>query len=79
MDQLKTVRGQELTHPLQYNREQTDSQVHSKFKGTARVTGESVKSEEIQVSCKINMLFSSVNIPVFRYHMDLSPFICTAY
>ncbi|XP_019468399.1 T-complex protein 10A homolog 2 isoform X2 [Meleagris gallopavo] len=49
MDQLKTVRDQELTHPLQYNREQTDTKVHSKFKGTARVTGESVKSEEIQM------------------------------
>lgn len=77
MDQLKTVRGQELTHPLQYNREQTDTiqkekVMHSKFKGTAGVTGESVKSEEIQVSCKINTLFSSMNVLVFRYHMDLS-------
>ncbi|XP_031470068.1 T-complex protein 10A homolog 2 isoform X2 [Phasianus colchicus] len=43
MDQLKAVRGQ------QYNREQTDTKVHSKFKGTARVIGESVKSEEIQI------------------------------
>lgn len=84
MDQLKTVRGQELTHPLQYSREQTDTiqkekVMHSKFKGTAGVTGESVKSEEIQVSCKINTLFSSMNVLVFRYHMDLSPFICHQY
>ncbi|XP_021245995.1 uncharacterized protein LOC110395657 isoform X2 [Numida meleagris] len=54
MDQVKTVRSQEPTHPLQYTREQTDTLrkenvMHSKFKGTAIVTGESVKSEEIQI------------------------------
>ncbi|NXL44641.1 CENPJ protein, partial [Podilymbus podiceps] len=54
MDQLKTVRSQDLTHPLEYN----TGQIHplrkekiapSKFKGTARATGEKEKSEEIQV------------------------------
>ncbi|NXI69978.1 CENPJ protein, partial [Anseranas semipalmata] len=54
MDQLKTVGSQDLTHPLEYNREQIhtlqkEKVIHSKFKGTARVTGESVKSEEIQI------------------------------
>ncbi|XP_072188305.1 uncharacterized protein [Excalfactoria chinensis] len=54
MDQLKAVRGQEMAHPLQYNRDQTDALqkeevMHSKFKGTPRVTGGSVKSEEIQI------------------------------
>ncbi|NXW03888.1 CENPJ protein, partial [Fregetta grallaria] len=54
MDQLKPVRSQELTHPLEYNRDQIhplqkEKNVHSKFKGTARVIGESVKSEEIQI------------------------------
>ncbi|KAF1463839.1 Centromere protein J, partial [Spheniscus demersus] len=54
MDQLKTVRSQELTHPLEYNKDQIhplqkEKIAHSKFKGTARVTGENVKSEEIQV------------------------------
>ncbi|KFQ36308.1 hypothetical protein N331_01607, partial [Merops nubicus] len=54
MDQLKTVRSQELTHPLQYNRDQIHSPqkekiAHSKFKGTVRITEENVKSEEIQV------------------------------
>ncbi|NXV88769.1 CENPJ protein, partial [Calonectris borealis] len=54
MDQLKTVRSQELTHPLEYNRDQIhplqkEKIAHSKFKGTARVTGENVKSEEIQI------------------------------
>ncbi|NXW19584.1 CENPJ protein, partial [Circaetus pectoralis] len=53
-DQLKTVRSQDLTHPLEYNRDQIhplqkEKIAHSKFKGTARVTGENVKSEEIQV------------------------------
>ncbi|NXJ45469.1 CENPJ protein, partial [Spizaetus tyrannus] len=53
-DQLKTVRSQELTHPLEYNRDQIhplqkEKITHSKFKGTARVTGENVKSEEIQI------------------------------
>ncbi|KFQ79588.1 hypothetical protein N335_03124, partial [Phaethon lepturus] len=54
MDQLKTVRSQELTHPLEYNRDQIhplqkEKVAHSKFKGTARVTAENVKSQEIQV------------------------------
>ncbi|NXK19894.1 CENPJ protein, partial [Arenaria interpres] len=54
MDQLKTVRSQELTHPLEYNRDQIyplqkEKIAHSKFKGTARVTGENVKAEEIQI------------------------------
>ncbi|NXN28984.1 CENPJ protein, partial [Nycticryphes semicollaris] len=54
MDQLKTVRSQELTHPLESNRNQIhplqkEKKAHSKFKGTARVTGENVKSEEIQI------------------------------
>ncbi|KFQ08805.1 hypothetical protein N330_02288, partial [Leptosomus discolor] len=54
MDQLKTVRSQELTHPLEYNRDeihplQKEKNAHSKFKGTAKVTGENVKSGEIQV------------------------------
>ncbi|NWX52622.1 CENPJ protein, partial [Steatornis caripensis] len=54
MDQLKTVRSQELTHPLEYDRDQIHSLqkgkiAHSKFKGTAGVTGENVKSEEIQI------------------------------
>ncbi|NXJ93107.1 CENPJ protein, partial [Corythaixoides concolor] len=54
MDQLMTVRSQGLTHPLEYNREQIHSLqkeniAHSKFKGTARVTGENVKSEEIRI------------------------------
>ncbi|NXQ88154.1 CENPJ protein, partial [Nyctibius grandis] len=54
MDQLKTVRSQELTHPLEYNRDQIhplqkENIAHSKFKGTARGTGENVKSEEIQI------------------------------
>lgn len=56
MDQLKTVGSQDLTHPLEYNKKQVhtlqkEKVMHRKFKGTARVTGESVKSEEIQVSC----------------------------
>ncbi|XP_009327531.1 PREDICTED: centromere protein J-like [Pygoscelis adeliae] len=54
MDQLKTVRSQELTHPLEYNKDQIyplqkEKIAHSKFKGTARVTGENVKSEEIKI------------------------------
>lgn len=56
MDQLKSAGSQDLTHPLEYNKEQVhtlqkEKVMHSKFKGTARVTGESVKSEETQVSC----------------------------
>ncbi|NXG90246.1 CENPJ protein, partial [Stercorarius parasiticus] len=54
MNQLKTVRSQELTHPLECNRHQIhplqkEKTAHSKFKGTSRVTGENVKSEEIQI------------------------------
>ncbi|XP_065592570.1 LOW QUALITY PROTEIN: uncharacterized protein LOC136048717 [Cyrtonyx montezumae] len=54
VDHLKTVRSQELTQPLECDREQTDTLqkekvMHSKFKGTARITGERVKSEEIQI------------------------------
>ncbi|NXT47720.1 CENPJ protein, partial [Pluvianellus socialis] len=54
MDQLKTVRSLELTHPLEYNRDQIhpvqeEKIAYSKFKGTARVPGENVKSEEIQI------------------------------
>ncbi|NXT76669.1 CENPJ protein, partial [Zapornia atra] len=54
LDQLKTIRSQELTHPLEYNREQIhplqkEKNAHSKFKGTPRVTGSNVKSEEIQI------------------------------
>ncbi|NXN39527.1 CENPJ protein, partial [Rhinoptilus africanus] len=54
MDQLKTVRSQELTHSLECNRDQIhplqkEKIAHSKFKEAARVTGESVKSEEIQI------------------------------
>ncbi|NXN63746.1 CENPJ protein, partial [Himantopus himantopus] len=54
MDKLETVRSQELTHPLEYNRGQIhplqeEKNAHSKFKGTARVTGEKLKSEEIQI------------------------------
>ncbi|NXU23755.1 CENPJ protein, partial [Thalassarche chlororhynchos] len=54
MDQLKTVRSQELTPPLEYNRDQIhplqkEKLAHSKFKGTTKVTGENVKSEEIQI------------------------------
>ncbi|KAJ7411562.1 centromere protein J-like protein [Willisornis vidua] len=54
-DQLKPVRSQEQTHPLEYNRDQThplqkDKIAQSKFRGTARFTGENVKSEEVQVA-----------------------------
>ncbi|KFV11540.1 hypothetical protein N339_04644, partial [Pterocles gutturalis] len=54
MDQLKTVKSQEPTHPLEYDTSQIhplqkEKNAHSKFKGTARATGENVKSEEIQV------------------------------
>ncbi|NXB37378.1 CENPJ protein, partial [Eulacestoma nigropectus] len=53
-DQLKTVRSQELTHPLEYRRHQAHSLqkekiAQSKFKGADRVTGEQVKSEEMQI------------------------------
>ncbi|NWX08435.1 CENPJ protein, partial [Caloenas nicobarica] len=54
MDQLKTFRSQEMTHPLENNRDQIhtlqkEKIAHSKFKGTARVTGENVKSQELQI------------------------------
>ncbi|NXU15857.1 CENPJ protein, partial [Pardalotus punctatus] len=54
IDQLETVRSQELTHPLEYNRDQAhpvlkEKIAQSKFKGTARVTGQNVQSEEIQI------------------------------
>ncbi|NXB26434.1 CENPJ protein, partial [Rhagologus leucostigma] len=53
-DQLETVRRQELTHPSEYSRDQAhplqkDKIAQSKFKGTPRVTGEHVKSEEMQI------------------------------
>ncbi|NXU75191.1 CENPJ protein, partial [Oreotrochilus melanogaster] len=49
LEQLKSVRSQELTHPWEYNRAQTlqkETIAHSK--GTGRATGENVKAEEIQ-------------------------------
>ncbi|XP_010152631.1 PREDICTED: centromere protein J-like [Eurypyga helias] len=54
VDQLKTFRSQELTHPLEYNRYQIhrlqkEKNAHRKFKGTASVTRENGKSEEIQM------------------------------
>ncbi|NWV04499.1 CENPJ protein, partial [Ptilonorhynchus violaceus] len=54
IDGPETVRSQELTHPLEYNRNQAhplqkEKIPQSKFKGTARVTGEIVKSEEMQI------------------------------
>ncbi|KAM9382883.1 centrosomal P4.1-associated protein-like [Phaethornis superciliosus] len=54
LEQFKTVRSQELTHPLEYSRAQIHSLqkeniAHSKFKGTGRATGENVKAEEIQM------------------------------
>ncbi|NXX59311.1 CENPJ protein, partial [Scopus umbretta] len=54
MDQLRTVGRQEMTHPLEYNRDQIHplqkkKVTHSKFKGTASITGENMKSEEIQI------------------------------
>ncbi|NWW80607.1 CENPJ protein, partial [Climacteris rufus] len=53
-DQLETVRSQELTHPLEYNRDQAHPLqkgkiAQNKFKGTARVIGETVKPEEMQI------------------------------
>lgn len=56
MDQLKTARSPELTHPLEYSRHQIhplqkENIAYSKVKGTASITKENVKSEEIQVSC----------------------------
>ncbi|NWT89402.1 CENPJ protein, partial [Lanius ludovicianus] len=54
IDQLETVRRQELTHPLEYSRNQAhplqkEKNAQSKFKGAARVTGEHDKSEEMQI------------------------------
>ncbi|XP_013801573.1 centromere protein J-like [Apteryx mantelli] len=53
-DECETIRNQELTHPLEYSTEQIqtlqkEKVERSKFKGRARVTGENVKSEEIQI------------------------------
>ncbi|NXJ25982.1 CENPJ protein, partial [Dicrurus megarhynchus] len=52
--QLKTGRRQELTHPLEYSRDQAhplqkEKIAQSKFKGAPRVTGEHMKSEEMQI------------------------------
>ncbi|NXL00995.1 CENPJ protein, partial [Mesembrinibis cayennensis] len=54
MDQLKTVRSQEMTHPVEYNTDQIhplqkEKIAHSKFKGTDSIIGENVTSEEIQI------------------------------
>ncbi|NWS95681.1 CENPJ protein, partial [Mionectes macconnelli] len=54
IDQPKTVRSQELTHTLEYNRDQThplqkEKIAQSKFGRTARITEENVKSAEIQI------------------------------
>ncbi|NXH80919.1 CENPJ protein, partial [Edolisoma coerulescens] len=54
LDQLETVRSQELAHPLEYSRDQAhplqkEKIAQSKFKGAARVTGEHVKSEEMEI------------------------------
>ncbi|NXK89449.1 CENPJ protein, partial [Formicarius rufipectus] len=54
LDQLKSVSSQKLTHPLECRKDQTHSLqkekiAHSNFRGTTRVTGEDVKSEEIQI------------------------------
>ncbi|NXC06517.1 CENPJ protein, partial [Orthonyx spaldingii] len=54
IDQLETVRSQELTHPLEYNRDQAhplqkEKIARSNLKGTARATGEHVKSGEMQI------------------------------
>ncbi|NXK73744.1 CENPJ protein, partial [Amazona guildingii] len=54
MDQLNIVWSQELTHPLEYRRDQIhpsqkENIAHNKFKEAARVTEENTKSEEIQV------------------------------
>ncbi|NXI86287.1 CENPJ protein, partial [Rhipidura dahli] len=53
-EQLETVRTQELTHPLKYSRDQAhplqkEEIAQSKFEGAAGVTGEHVKSEEMQI------------------------------
>ncbi|NWI81526.1 CENPJ protein, partial [Dryoscopus gambensis] len=54
IDQLETLRRQELTHPLEYSRDQAhplqkEQVAQSKFTGIPRVTGEHVKSEEMQI------------------------------
>ncbi|XP_061234568.1 centromere protein J-like [Neopsephotus bourkii] len=54
MDQLNVAQSQELTHSLEYNRDQIhppqkENIAHSKFKGAASVTEENAKSEEIQI------------------------------
>ncbi|NWW65594.1 CENPJ protein, partial [Ifrita kowaldi] len=54
IDQLQTARRQELTHSLEYSRDQAhplqkERIAQSKFKGAARVAGECVKSEEMQI------------------------------
>ncbi|NXM01441.1 CENPJ protein, partial [Tyrannus savana] len=54
IDEPKTIRSQELTHTLEYNRDQThplqkEKIAQSKFRRTARVTEENVKSEDIQI------------------------------
>ncbi|NWV38917.1 CENPJ protein, partial [Grantiella picta] len=54
IDQLETVRSQELIPSLEYNKDQAhplqkEKIAQSKFKGTTRVTGQNVKSEEIQI------------------------------
>ncbi|NWT19283.1 CENPJ protein, partial [Vireo altiloquus] len=54
IDRFKTVRRQQLTYPLEYSRDQAhplqkEKIAQSKFKGAARVTGEHVKSEEMQI------------------------------
>ncbi|XP_064365407.1 LOW QUALITY PROTEIN: centromere protein J-like [Dromaius novaehollandiae] len=53
-DECETIGNQELTHPLEYSKEQIqtlqkEKGERSKFKGRSRVTGENVKSEEIQI------------------------------
>ncbi|NXC56303.1 CENPJ protein, partial [Aleadryas rufinucha] len=54
IDQPESVRRQELSHPLEYSRDQAhalqkEKIAQSKFKGAAGVTGEHVKSEEMQI------------------------------
>ncbi|KGL76902.1 hypothetical protein N309_00352, partial [Tinamus guttatus] len=54
MDDCETIGNQKPTHPLEYSRQQIqtlqkEKVEHRKFKGRPRMSGESVKSEEIQV------------------------------
>ncbi|NXH29614.1 CENPJ protein, partial [Myiagra hebetior] len=54
LNQLETLRRQELTHPLEYSGDQAhplhkEKIAQSNFKGAARVTEEHVKSEELQI------------------------------